>query len=230
MGYPYTLPKLKYDYSALEPHIDTRTMGIHYEKHHGGYVAKLNAALENYPAFHDYSLTELLMNLDALPAEIRTAVRNNGGGHANHTMFWNIMSPKGGGAPAGALAEAMGATFGDFSDFQAEFKKAAMGRFGSGWAWLVVTPQGELSIISTPNQDNPVSQDFIPIMGLDVWEHAYYLNYQNRRGDYIDSWWNVVDWDAIGVNYTALHIADTLAKAARSVKQTWQNFRNAWGL
>ncbi len=230
MGYPYTLPKLKYDYSALEPHIDTRTMGIHYEKHHGGYVAKLNAALENYPAFHDYSLTELLMNLDALPAEIRTAVRNNGGGHANHTMFWNIMSPKGGGAPAGALAEAMGATFGDFSDFQAEFKKAAMGRFGSGWAWLVVTPQGELSIISTPNQDNPVSQDFIPIMGLDVWEHAYYLNYQNRRGDYIDSWWNVVDWDAIGVNYTALHIADTLAKAALSVKQTWQNFRNAWGL
>ena len=204
MGYPFKLPKLKYEYSALEPHIDTRTMGIHYEKHHGGYVAKLNAALENYPALHDYSLTELLMNLDALPEEIRTAVRNNGGGHANHSMFWSIMSPKGGGAPSGALAEAMSAAFGDFGDFQSAFKKAALGRFGSGWAWLVVTPQGELSVLSTPNQDNPVSQGLTPIMGLDVWEHAYYLNYQNRRGDYIDSWWNVVDWDAVGANFAAL--------------------------
>ena len=230
MGYPYKLPKLKYAFSALEPHIDTRTMSIHYEKHHGGYVAKLNAALENYPELHEKSLTELLMDLDAVPAEIRTAVRNNGGGHANHTMFWSIMSPKGSRQPTGSLAEAMDATFGDFASFQAAFKKAALGRFGSGWAWLVVTPQGELSIMSTPNQDNPVSQGLIPIMGLDVWEHAYYLNYQNRRGDYIDAWWNVVDWDAIGANYTALHIADTLAKAAESVKQTWQNFRKNLGL
>ena len=229
MAYPFKLPKLKYDYSALEPHIDTRTMGIHYEKHHGAYVAKLNAALENYPEWQDKSVIELLMNLDALPAEIRTAVRNNGGGHANHTMFWSIMSPKGGRAPSGSLAEAMSAAFGDFGAFQAAFKQAALTRFGSGWAWLVVTPQGELSIISTPNQDNPVSQGLIPIMGLDVWEHAYYLNYQNRRGDYIDSWWAVVDWDAITANYTALHIADTLSKAALSVKQTWHDFRNAWG-
>ena len=230
MAYPFKLPKLKYDYTALEPHIDTRTMGIHYEKHHGGYVAKLNAALENYSALHEKSLTELLMDLDALPEDIRTAVRNNGGGHANHSMFWRIMSPTGGGSPTGALAEAMDATFGDFDSFRAEFKKAALGRFGSGWAWLVVTPQGELSIISTPNQDNPISLGLIPIMGLDVWEHAYYLNYQNRRGDYIDSWWHVVDWDAIGANYTALHIADTLAKAALSVKETWSNFRKSWGL
>ncbi len=230
MGYPYKLPKLKYDYSALEPHIDTRTMGIHYEKHHGGYVAKLNAALENYPELHAKSLTELLMDLEAVPAEIRTAVRNNGGGHANHTMFWSIMSPKGGGAPTGSLAEAIDATFGDFASFQSAFKQAALGRFGSGWAWLVVTPMGELSITSTPNQDNPVSQGLIPIMGLDVWEHAYYLNYQNRRGDYIDAWWHVVDWEVIGANYTALQIADTLAKAAQSVKQTWQNFKNTLGL
>ncbi len=230
MGYPYKLPTLKYDYSSLEPHIDTRTMGIHYEKHHGGYVAKLNAALENYPELHAKSLTELLMDLDAVPAEIGTAVRNNGGGHANHTMFWSIMSPKGGGAPTGSLAEAIDAAFGDFASFQSAFKQAALGRFGSGWAWLVVTPMGELSITSTPNQDNPVSQGLIPIMGLDVWEHAYYLNYQNRRGDYIDAWWHVVDWEVIGANYTALQIADTLAKAAQSVKQTWQNFKNTLGL
>jgi Fe-Mn family superoxide dismutase len=230
MPYPFKLPKLKYEYSALEPHIDTRTMGIHYEKHHGGYVAKLNAALENYPELQGKSLTELLMNLDAIPADIRTAVRNNGGGHANHSMFWSIMSPKGGGAPDGSLVEAINVSFGDFDSFRAAFKQAALGRFGSGWAWLVVTPQGELSIISTPNQDNPISQGLIPIMGLDVWEHAYYLNYQNRRGDYIDSWWYVVDWNAIGANYTALHIADNLAKAAQSVKETWSNFRKAWGM
>jgi Fe-Mn family superoxide dismutase len=230
MPYPFKLPKLKYEYSALEPHIDTRTMGFHYEKHHGGYVAKLNAALENYPELQGKSLTELLMNLDAIPADIRTAVRNNGGGHANHSMFWSIMSPKGGGAPDGSLAEAINVSFGDFDSFRAAFKQAALGRFGSGWAWLVVTPQGELSIISTPNQDNPISQGLIPIMGLDVWEHAYYLNYQNRRGDYIDSWWYVVDWNAIGANYTALHIADNLAKAAQSVKETWSNFRKAWGM
>ncbi len=230
MAYPYKLPKLKYDYSALEPHIDTRTMGIHYEKHHGGYVAKLNAALENYPELQSKSLTELLMNLDAIPAEIRTAVRNNGGGHANHSMFWSIMSPKGGGAPDGSLADAITATFGGFDSFKAEFKQAALSRFGSGWSWLVVTPEGVLSIISTPNQDNPISQGLIPIMGLDVWEHAYYLNYQNRRADYIDAWWYVVDWNAIGANYAALHIADTLAKAALSVKETWSNFRKAWGM
>jgi len=230
MGYPYQLPKLKYGFSALEPHIDTRTMSIHYEKHHGGYVAKLNAALENYPELHEKSLTELLMNLDDLPAEIRTAVRNNGGGHANHTMFWSIMSPDGAREPVGSLAEALNETFGDYETFKAEFKKAALGRFGSGWAWLVVTPVGELSIMSTPNQDNPISQNLIPLMGLDVWEHAYYLNYQNRRGDYIDAWWNVVDWNAIGANYTALQISETLAKAAESIRQTWQNFRKNLGL
>lgn len=230
MGYPFSLPKLKYDYNALEPHIDTRTMGIHYEKHHGGYVARLNAALESHPELHDNSLTELLMHLDALPADIRTAVRNNGGGHANHTMFWSIMRPKAGGAPVGTLADAINDAFGNFSEFQSEFKQAAMGRFGSGWAWLVVTVDGKLSIISTPNQDNPISLGFIPIMGLDVWEHAYYLNYQNRRADYIDSWWHVVDWNVVSANYTALHIADTLAKAALSVKETWSNFRRAWGI
>ena len=230
MAYPYKLPKLKYDYSDLEPHIDTRTMGIHYEKHHGGYVAKLNAALEKHPELQDKGLTELLMNLDSVPDDIRTAVRNNGGGHANHSIYWSIMGPNAGGAPVGPLADAITETFGSFDNFKAEFKKAALGRFGSGWAWLVVTPEGALSIMSTPNQDNPVSQGLIPLMGLDVWEHAYYLNYQNRRGDYIDAWWNVVDWNAIGANYTALHIADTLAKAALSVKETWSNFRKAWGL
>ncbi|NOX61848.1 MAG: superoxide dismutase [Chloroflexi bacterium] len=205
MTYPFKLPDLPYATNALEPHIGTRIMALHHDKHHAGYVNKLNAALENHPELHHKSVVELLQDLDALPDDIRTAVRNNGGGHLNHSIFWPIMSPKGGGEPSGKLADAINAAFGSFADFKSQFSQSAATLFGSGWTWLAMTPENSLVILNLPNQDTPVSQGLIPIMGIDVWEHAYYLTYENRRGDYIAAWWNIVNWDRVAQNYlTAL--------------------------
>jgi Fe-Mn family superoxide dismutase len=199
----YTLPELPYPQNALEPHIDARTMEIHHQKHHGGYVSKLNAALEGHANLASKSIEELMRDLDAVPEAIRTAVRNNGGGHANHSLFWTVMSPKGGGTPSGELGKAVDSTFGSFDKFREEFANAAANRFGSGWAWLCVKPGGALHITSTPNQDTPLSEGHTPVLGLDVWEHAYYLNYQNRRPDYIAAFWNVVNWDEVARRYAA---------------------------
>ena len=194
---PFTLPPLPYPNNALEPHIDAQTMEIHHDKHHGAYVNNLNAALEKAPELQGKSLDDLLKNLNAVPESIRTAVRNNGGGHWNHSMFWQIMSPKGGGAPGGKLADAIKSSFGSFDAFKEQFNAAGGARFGSGWAWLI-KDGGKLSIISTPNQDNPIMDGKpAPILGLDVWEHAYYLKYQNRRPDYMKAWWNVVNWPEV---------------------------------
>lgn len=196
----YQLPPLPYANDALEPHIDARTMEIHHDRHHNGYVTKVNAALEGHANLASKSIEDLLRDINSVPGDIQTAVRNNGGGHANHSLFWSVMSPDGGGEPGGDLGNAINAKFGSFSDFKDQFKSAATGRFGSGWAWLVVN-NGELEITSTPNQDSPYMDGKTPILGIDVWEHAYYLNYQNKRGDYIDAWWNVVNWDAVAENY-----------------------------
>ncbi len=198
----HELPALPYAFDALEPHIDARTMEIHHDRHHAAYVNNLNAALDKHPELFEKSLDELLASLDSVPEDIRGAVRNNGGGHANHTLFWELMSKNGGGAPTGALAEAINSTFGSFDSFKEEFAKAATTRFGSGWAWLVVDG-GKLSITSTPNQDTPVMEGKTPILGLDVWEHAYYLNYQNKRPDYIAAFWNVVNWDEVSKRFAA---------------------------
>jgi superoxide dismutase, Fe-Mn family len=189
----FTLPPLPYAPDALEPHIDKQTMEIHHGKHHNAYVTNLNAALEKAPELQSKTIDELLKNINAVPESIRTAVRNNGGGHANHTMFWQIMGPGGGGAPTGAIAEAITSTFGGFDKLKEELKKAAVGRFGSGWAWLIASGN-KLTVESTANQDSPVMEGKKIVMGIDVWEHAYYLKYQNRRPDYIDAWWNVVNW------------------------------------
>ncbi len=203
----HELPSLPYAFDALEPHIDARTMEIHHDKHHGTYVKKLNAALEGNAELEAKSLHDLIGDLNSVPGDIRTAVRNNGGGHANHSLFWDIMSPDGGGEPSGELADAIQSTFGGFDAFKEQFSAAAAGRFGSGWAWLVVDG-GQLKIGSTPNQDSPLMtgvSEFTgtPILGLDVWEHAYYLNYQNRRPDYIAAWFNVVNWNKVGENLAA---------------------------
>ena len=192
----HSLPPLPYPSDALEPHIDKQTMEIHHGKHHNAYVTNLNAALEKAPELASKSAEDLIRNLSAVPEAIRTAVRNNGGGHVNHTMFWQILGPKAGGPPTGAIADAINAAFGGFDKFKEEFKKAAVGRFGSGWAW-VVDNGGKIVIESTPNQDNPMMDGKKPVFGIDVWEHAYYLKYQNRRPDYIDAWWNVVNWGEI---------------------------------
>ena len=197
----HELPKLPYGYDALEPHIDARTMEIHYTKHHQGYVNNLNAALEKHPELQKKSVEDLLRNLNSIPEDIRTAVRNNGGGHFNHSLFWPMMSPNAGGEPKGDLAGAIDSAFGSFANFKEQFSKAAAGRFGSGWAWLCIDDSGKLVITSTANQDNPVSEGLRPVLGLDVWEHAYYLKYQNRRADYISAWWNVVNWDQVAKNY-----------------------------
>ena len=197
----FELPKLPYEYTALEPHIDARTMEIHYTKHHAGYVNKLNAAIEQHPELGDKSVEELLKDLSSIPEDIRTAVRNNGGGHANHSLFWPVMGPNGGGEPSGELADVINSFFGGFDSFKEQFSAAAAGRFGSGWAWLSVDGGGKLAVTSTPNQDSPLSEGLKPILGLDVWEHAYYLNYQNRRPDYISAWWNVVNWEQVAANY-----------------------------
>ncbi|MBE2267675.1 MAG: superoxide dismutase [Anaerolinea sp.] len=199
----FELPALPYDKTALEPHIDAMTMEIHHDKHHAAYVNNLNKALESAPNLQNLSIEELLRNLSNVPENIRTAVRNNGGGHANHTLFWNLMSPNGGGAPTGDVANAINAAFGSFDNFKTQFKTAATGRFGSGWAWLVVAADGTVSITSTPNQDTPIMDGQTPILGLDVWEHAYYLKYQNRRPDYVDAFWNVVNWDEVARRYSA---------------------------
>jgi superoxide dismutase, Fe-Mn family len=197
----HSLPPLQYDYGALEPHIDARTMEIHHTKHHQTYITNLNAALEKAPELRDKSLDELLADLQKVPESIRTAVRNNGGGHWNHTMFWQLMTPDGGGEPGGALSDAIGSSFGDFNQFKEKFGAAALGRFGSGWAWLTVGANGSVAVESTPNQDSPIMEGKKAILGLDVWEHAYYLKYQNRRADYVSAWWNTVNWSEVGKRY-----------------------------
>ena len=197
----YELPALPYAHDALEPFIDTMTMQIHHGKHHQAYVTNLNAALEQYPDFQKHSVDDLIRNIANVPEAIRTAVRNNGGGHANHAMFWQIMAPKAGGDPSGPLADAIKASFGSFEAFKGDVKKAALGRFGSGWAWLVNTG-GKLAIESSPNQDSPVMEGRNVVMGLDVWEHAYYLKYQNRRADYVDAWWSVVNWSEVAKRFS----------------------------
>ena len=198
----FTLDPLPYAPDALEPHIDKETMNIHHTKHHNTYVTNLNAAVEGKADLESKSIEELISNLDAVPEDIRTAVRNNGGGHANHSLFWTILCPNGGGAPTGELADAIASKFGSFDQFKEEFANAAKTRFGSGWAWLVVN-NGELEVTSTPNQDSPLMEGKTPILGLDVWEHAYYLNYQNRRPDYISAFFNVVKWDEVAKRYDA---------------------------
>jgi Fe-Mn family superoxide dismutase len=194
---PFTLPALPYAYDALEPHIDARTMEIHHTKHHQAYVNNLNAALEKAPQLEGKSLDDLMRGINSVPEAVRTAVRNNGGGHWNHSQFWEWMGPKRGGEPTGRLAEGIKSSFGDFAKFKEQFAAAAAGRFGSGWAWLIDEGNGKLSITSTPNQDNPLMEGKKAILGLDVWEHAYYLKYQNKRPDYVAAWWNVVNWDAV---------------------------------
>ena len=196
----FELPALPYAEDALEPHIDARTMGIHHGKHHNGYTNKLNAALEG-TEWANKSIKEILANLDAFPADKRTAVRNNGGGYANHSLFWQVMGPNGGGEPSGALADAINSAFGSFANFKEEFSNKAKGQFGSGWAWLVVDG-GSLSVTSTPNQDTPLMEGKTPILGLDVWEHAYYLNYQNRRPDYVEAFFNVINWDEVAKRFS----------------------------
>ncbi len=197
----HPLPQLTYAYDALEPYIDAKTMEIHHSKHHKGYVDKLNKALENLPDFQSMSIEQLMTSLDQVPESLRTTIRNNGGGHFNHTLFWLIMGPNEGGEPDGALAGDIETTFGNFSNFQQRFSDAALGRFGSGWAWLSLTGEGKLVIESTPNQDSPLSYGHKPILGLDVWEHAYYLKYQNRRAEYVKSWWNLVNWKNVAKWY-----------------------------
>lgn len=196
----YSLPELPYEYDALEPHFDARTMEIHHTKHHQGYTDKVNAALEGHD-FADLDIEEVLRRIDEVPANKKQAVINNGGGYANHKLFWTILSPNGGGAPEDELADAIQDTFGSFEKFKEEFSDAAGSRFGSGWAWLSVDGSGNLVVHSTPNQDSPLMDGYTPILGLDVWEHAYYLNYQNRRPDYISAFWNVVNWDQVADNY-----------------------------
>lgn len=198
----YELPELQYDFGALEPYIDQQTMEIHHGKHHQTYVNKLNAAIEGKADLESQSLVELLANLDAVPTEVRTAIRNNGGGHFNHTLFWEVIAPNmEQAAPAGKLADAISEAFGSISTFKQQFSDAAAGRFGSGWAWLVVDENGKLEVTSTPNQDNPIMEGKTPILGLDVWEHAYYLNYQNRRPDYIQNFFNIINWSVVAEKY-----------------------------
>jgi len=199
----YTVPPLPYDFGALEPHIDAKTMEIHHDKHHTAYVNNLNAALKDQPEHQGKTIEDLISNLNALPEGIRTAVRNNGGGHANHSMFWQIMKPGGGGEPTGAVAQAIASELGGFPAFKEALNKAGATRFGSGWAWLIVGKDGKLSVTSTPNQDSPIMEGLTPILGVDVWEHAYYLKYQNRRPDYLAAWWNTVNWDEVNRRYAA---------------------------
>jgi superoxide dismutase, Fe-Mn family len=192
----HEVPALPYDYTALEPHIDEQTMRIHHDKHHAAYVTNLNAALEKHPELQHKSIEDLLKGINSVPEEIRTAVRNNGGGHANHTMFWEIMGPNGGGAPSGAIGDAITSTFGSFDSFKEQMNKAGATRFGSGWAWLVEAG-GKLVVESSANQDSPIMEGKKPLIGIDVWEHAYYLKYQNKRPDYLAAWWNVINWQAV---------------------------------
>jgi len=197
----FEVPPLPYAYNALEPHIDEQTMHLHHDKHHQAYVTNLNAAIEKHPELSGKSPEELLKDLNGVPEDIKAAVRNNGGGHVNHTMFWEIMGPGGGGAPTGRLAEAINTTFGSLDALKAAVNDAGVKRFGSGWTWLVKTADGKLAVVSTANQDNPMSEGHFPILGNDVWEHAYYLKYQNKRPDYLAAWWNTVNWEAVGKRF-----------------------------
>ncbi|MBW3534613.1 MAG: superoxide dismutase [Gemmatimonadetes bacterium] len=201
MAHPFELPDLGYEYDALEPHIDARTMEIHHTKHHQGYTSKLNAALEGHSKFHEHTAEQLLRGIHALPEDIRTAVRNNGGGYHNHALFWRVIAPGGSERPSGKLASAIDDAFGSFDAFQERFTNAASGRFGSGWGWLAVCPFGDLHVLDTANQDSPLMEGYTPILGVDVWEHAYYLKYQNRRGDYLGAIWNVVNWDEVDARF-----------------------------
>jgi superoxide dismutase, Fe-Mn family len=200
MAHPFQLPDLPYAFDALEPHIDARTMEIHHGRHHKAYTDKLNEALEKHPDWQNREIEEILRNINQVPEDVRTVVRNNGGGYANHALFWEIMSPDGGGEPGGDLGDAIQKAFGSFSDFREKLSTAAAGQFGSGWGWLVVSG-GELKVYSTPNQDSPYMNGDTPILGVDVWEHAYYLKYQNKRPDYLAAWWNTVNWDAVAERY-----------------------------
>lgn len=202
MPHPFKLPDLPYAFNALEPHIDAKTMEIHHDKHHAAYTNKLNEALEKHAPLQSKSIEELLRSIDTIPEDIRGAVRNNGGGYANHALFWEIMSPNGGGEPGGALGDAIKQKFGSFQDFRAKVSNAGATQFGSGWAWLVVD-SGKLDVYSTPNQDSPYMKGHTPILGVDVWEHAYYLKYQNRRPDYLEAWWNTVNWDEVAKRYAS---------------------------
>jgi Fe-Mn family superoxide dismutase len=200
MPYPYKLPDLPYAFDALEPHIDAKTMEIHHDKHHAAYTNNLNAALEKHPEIQGKAVEDLLRSIDSVPEDIRTAVRNNGGGFVNHALFWDIMGPNGDGEPTGKLADAIKSTFGSFDDFKAKIQAAGGGQFGSGWAWLV-SNGGKLEVYGTPNQDSPLMKGHVPILGVDVWEHAYYLKYQNRRPDYLAAWWNTVDWNKVAARF-----------------------------
>ncbi|MCX8088273.1 MAG: superoxide dismutase [Meiothermus ruber] len=201
MSYPFKLPELGYPKDALEPYIDALTMEIHHGKHHAAYVNNLNAALEKHPELHSWSLEDLLTKIDQVPEDIRTAVRNNGGGHHNHTLFWDILTPGGSKEPTGKLAEAINATFGSFEELKAKLTQAGATRFGSGWAWLVKDKDGKLQVYSTANQDSPLMEGHTPLLGIDVWEHAYYLKYQNRRPDYLAAIWNVINWDKVASRF-----------------------------
>ncbi len=224
----FKLPDLPYPYDALEPHIDARTMEIHHGKHHQGYVNNLNKALEGRPELADKTALELLLDLDSVPEGIRTAVRNNGGGHVNHSIFWTVMSPDGGGKPSGGLGDEIDEAFGSFDEFKKAFAAAAAGRFGSGWAWLVVNSDGNLAITSTPNQDNPVfTEGSIPILGIDVWEHAYYLKYQNRRPDYVAAWWNTVAWDQVAAYLAIARVEAEMTKLADWARAKWVKLEEA---
>jgi Fe-Mn family superoxide dismutase len=211
----HELPPLPYDYAALEPIIDEKTMHLHHDMHHGTYVKNLNAALEKHSNLQSRTPEDLIRDLNAVPEDIRATVRNNGGGHVNHSMFWRIMKPKGGGDPTGPIAEVINQTFGNFKDFQAKFNDAGAKQFGSGWVWLAGNTKGEVLIVTTPNQDNPLSQGLYPILGNDVWEHAYYLKYNNRRPEYLQAWWNVVNWDEINKRYASFKSAHEPAMAHR---------------
>ena len=199
----FALPPLPYDFSALEPHIDALTMEIHHDRHHQAYINNVNAAIEKHPELGSKSIEELLSDLNAIPEDIRTVVRNNGGGHYNHSMFWEIMGPGGGGEPTGAVGAAISSAFGDYATFKETLTKAAVGQFGSGWGWLVKDASGKLSIFGRPNQDTPLSEGLTPVLGVDVWEHAYYLKYQNKRPDYVTAWFNTINWEAVNKRFGA---------------------------
>ena len=223
---PHELPDLPYAYDALEPHIDAQTMEIHHGKHHQAYVNNLNAALEGHPDLQDKTALELLLELDSVPDGIRGAVRNNGGGHVNHTMFWNVMGPDGGGEPGGSLGEEIAEAFGSFDAFKEKFAKTAIGQFGSGWAWLCVNGDGKLVVVGTPNQDNPIwTHGYAPILGVDVWEHAYYLNYQNRRPDYVAAWWNTVDWDRVSGNRNMVKVVEGAVAVTEWAADSWNRLQ-----
>jgi Fe-Mn family superoxide dismutase len=224
----HELPKLPYEFNELEPHIDARTMEIHYTKHHQAYTNNLNKALEGHDDLAKKPVEFILAHLDIVPEEIRTAVRNNGGGYVNHSFFWHSMSPKGGGEPDGKLGEAIVADFGSFDAFKEVFSKAAMTRFGSGWAWLCADKDGKLLVKSTANQDNPLSEGLAPLLGLDVWEHAYYLNYQNRRADYVAAWWNVVKWDAVSYNFTIMKVEEGVGQVIDWADDQWGKLQKGW--